>query len=118
MEHNFPTTLRTYHLNPSTTSREVLYTCPAKHTAILKALFLANTGSSSVDTDIELNDLSNGGWHMIYHTTAAGKSTNYVTDTVLFVLEAGDQIGVTTASANSVDVILTVAEMYDPARNP
>lgn len=117
MEQAFPTTFRTYHVQPSTTARTVVYTVPENHTAYVRALFLANTTNSTVDTQIEWYDSSEATYNILYKVDAAGKTTKSEYDTILFVLEAGDQLTAKLATASSIDVVVTVGEFFDPARN-
>lgn len=117
MEHAFPVTHRTHHILPSTTARTTVYTCPNKHTAYVRALFLANVTNSTVEATVEWYDSSESSYNILYKVNVDGKSTASEYDTVLFVLEAGDQITVKTSTASSVDTIVTVGEFFDPARN-
>lgn len=96
------------------TAYEAVYTCPANAVAEVTFIHVVNGGSSTNSVEVE--------WYIAADDYTShflkGKSIN-ASDYVNFinidlVLQAGDEIRVTPASAGHIDTILTVTETFIP----
>jgi len=98
----------------SGTTYETVYTCPANCTAELTFVHVVNGGGSTNSVDVE--------WYVSADSYTShflkGKSlgaSDYITFTNIdLVLQTGDEIRVTPASAGHIDTILTVTETFVP----
>jgi hypothetical protein len=98
----------------SGTTYETVYTCPANCTAELTFVHVVNGGGSTNSVDVE--------WYVSADSYTShflkGKSlgaSDYITFTNIdLVLQPGDEIRVTPASAGHIDTILTVTETFVP----
>ena len=86
------------------TSEVTVYTVPADTTAIILGCNLASTYSSSVDVTVKINTT-----HLIKDVPVPSGSALSVLDGKI-VAEAGDTIKVTSDTASSVDVVVSVME--------
>ena len=109
---------RTYFLKPSSTSRETLYTCPNKHTSKVNTLILTNSYGSSIVMLVEYYDASTTTYYTLFDKSVATKdSVLLYSGGSIAVLESGDKLIVTAATADSITAIATVHELLDSARN-
>jgi len=98
----------------SGTTYETVYTCPANCIAEITFVHVVNGGGSTNSVEVE--------WYVSADSYTShflkGKSLNaseYVTfSDIDLVLQAGDEIRVTPASAGHIDTILTVTETFVP----
>lgn len=98
----------------SGTAYETVYTCPANCIAEITFVHVVNGGGSTNSVEVE--------WYVAADNYTShflkGKSLNasdYVTfSDIDLVLQAGDEIRVTPASAGHIDTILTVTETFVP----
>ena len=98
----------------SGTTYETVYTCPANCIAEITFVHVVNGGGFTNSVEVE--------WYVSADNYTShflkGKSLNaseYVTfSDIDLVLQAGDEIRVTPASAGHIDTILTVTETFVP----
>lgn len=108
---------RTSFLKPSTTSREVLYTCPDAHTGYLNLVILTNSDTTSRTILVEIYDTSETEYNTLFDKTVQTKDSTFFDSGGHIVLDAGDQIVLTATTADTITAIATVEEVFDKPRN-
>ena len=102
-------TYKSYFVDLTTTSKTLIYTVPAKTTAIVKTIQLTNE-SGNVNTQVYVTDTSASIEYEVSHSTLAARSTeNFAKGSI--VLEAGDLIKIQAATANTVTGVISVLEI-------
>jgi len=109
-----PARIRSVYGHNSGTTTEEVYVCPANATAEVTFIHVVNGGASTNSIELE--------WYVSADSYTShflkGKSLNasdYITFTNIdLVLQPGDKIQVTPASAGHIDTILTVTETFVP----
>jgi len=109
-----PARIRSVYGHNSGTTTEEVYVCPANATAEVTFIHVVNGGASTNSIEVE--------WYVAADSYTShflkGKSLNasdYITFTNIdLVLQPGDKIQVTPASAGHIDTILTVTETFVP----
>ena len=109
-----PARIRSVYGHNSGTTTEEVYVCPANATAEVTFIHVVNGGASTNSIELE--------WYVAADSYTShflkGKSLNasdYITFTNIdLVLQPGDKIQVTPASAGHIDTILTVTETFVP----
>ena len=93
----------------------VVYTTPAKHTAKVILLFIANKTSGNKTVTIKWHDAHNN----VDYTIVGGyvvSAYNFLKfDQAYLVLNAGDYMTVTPEAGADMDATVSVEEYYDPA---
>lgn len=112
-----PMTPRTYALTPSTTSREIVYTVPANHTAFINVLILTNSDTTLRNMLVEWYDASATTYQTLFDKNIQTKDSTFFDSGGNIVLEAGDQIVVTASVVDQLTCIVTSQELFDPTRN-
>ena len=109
-----PARIKSVYGHNTGTSTEVVYTCPANAVAEVTFIHVVNGGASTNTVEVE--------WYVAADSYTShflkGKSIN-ASDYVSFneidlVLQPGDKIQVTPASAGHIDTIITVTETFVP----
>jgi hypothetical protein len=102
-------TYKSYFVDLTTTNKTLIYTVPAKTTALVKTIQLTNE-TGIVNAQIYVTDSSASVEYEIAHITMTARSTNnFAFGTV--VLEAGDLIKIQAASANTITGIISVLQI-------
>jgi len=92
-----------------------IYTCPPNYTAKVVLLLVCNLTSGNKTVQVHWYDSSTGGTHHIVsgYTVSAYNFLKF--DQSYLVLNAGDNMTVTTEAGSTMDATLTVEEYFDPA---
>jgi len=101
--------------NLTTTADTVVYTCPAETETIVKNIQVHNYGGSNVVFESCVN--RGGVDYDITHLTLSGKDSRNALSGVL-VLEEGDALKVTAASANFISGAVSYVEVRSDTKNP
>ena len=117
MAHPLAESPRTSFLQPSTISRETLYTVPNKHTGMLVVFILTNSDTVTRTMLVEYYDVSTTTYHTLFHKDVAGHDSVIFGEHGSVVLEAGDKLVLTATTANTITAIATVHETLDAGRN-
>jgi hypothetical protein len=102
----------------TTTTQTTVYTVPNNHSAVIKALLVANTDSATRSIDLQWyhEDANSTKNILVGHSIDGGSFEAVFNDTVPIYLHAGDILYVTAATANTIVVTVSVEEYYDPNR--
>ena len=102
----------------TTTDQTIVYTVPNNHSAIVRALLIANTDTANRNIDLKWHHLDVASTKSILegHTIDGGTFEAVFNDNIPFYLHAGDILYVTAATANTIIVTISVDEYYDPNR--
>jgi hypothetical protein len=102
-------TYKSYFVDLTTTNKTLIYTVPAKTTALVKTIQLTNE-TGTVNAQVYVTDSSASIEYEIAHITMTARSTNnFAFGTV--VLEAGDLIKIQAASANTITGVISVLQI-------
>jgi hypothetical protein len=102
----------------TSTDQTTIYTVPNNHSAIVKALIIANTDSSNRNIDLKWYHADDATTHSIlegYQITGSNFEA-VLNDNIPLYLHAGDILYVTAATANTIVTTISVEEYYDPNR--
>lgn len=99
-----PNTLTNYTSSSVGTTAVTVYTVPAATTGTIVGLNLANTSASSIDVDVQA-----AGVYLVKAVPVPAGAALSVLDGKL-VVKTGETVQVTSDTATSVDVILSVLE--------
>lgn len=102
----------------TSTSQTTIYTVPNNHSAIVKALIIANTDPSNRNIDLKWYHADNATTKSILegHQITGSNFEAVLNDNVPLYLHAGDILYVTAATANTIVTTISVEEYYDPNR--
>ena len=102
----------------TSTSQTTIYTVPNNHSAVVKALIIANTDSSNRNIDLKWYHADDATTHSILegHQITGSNFEAVLNDNVPLYLHAGDILYVTAATANTIVTTISVEEYYDPNR--
>ena len=102
----------------TSTDQTTIYTVPNNHSAIVKALIIANTDSSNRNIDLKWYHADDATTHSILegHQITGSNFEAVLNDNVPLYLHAGDILYVTAATANTIVTTISVEEYYDPNR--
>jgi len=102
-------TYKSYFVDLTTTNKTLIYTVPAKTTALVKTIQLTNE-TGTVNAQIYVTDSSASIEYEIAQITMTARSTNnFAFGTI--VLEAGDLIKIQAASANTITGVISVLQI-------
>jgi hypothetical protein len=109
-----PSRIRSVYGHNTGTTVENVYTCPANCVAELTFVHVVNGGGSTNSVDVEWyvaeDDYTS---HFLSgKSLGSGDTTTFID--IDLVLQPGDRIQVTPASAGHIDTILTVTETFVP----
>lgn len=99
--------------NTGTTTEDV-YTCPDHCTAEVTFIHVVNGGSGNVDVDVEWYVAADSYTSHFLHGKNVSSSDYINFKDIDLVLQPGDIIKVTPATAGHLDTILTVTETFIP----
>jgi len=102
----------------TSTSQTTIYTVPNNHSAVVKALIIANTDTSNRNIDLKWYHADDATTHSILegHQITGSNFEAVLNDNVPLYLHAGDILYVTAATANTIVATISVEEYYDPNR--
>lgn len=100
------------------TNATVLYTCPNNFSAIVRYLHISNNSNSTKKVYMQFYHKDDNEYHYIANgLSMAGNSVTNLVNGGFFNLHAGDKILAYGETTNTMDVMISVEEYYDPARN-
>ena len=96
---------------------DVLYTCPAKHSATIDLLFLNNNNSGNKKIFVQLFIKESGLYHYLLkdHSISSNSSFNVLGSSVLHLHE-DDKIVLHGETTNTIEATISVRERYNPNR--
>ena len=98
-------------------SATAVYTCPANFSAITRYLHISNNNSSTKKVYVQFYHAGDEEYHYIANALSmAGNSIANLVDGNYFNLHSGDKILVYVETANTMEVIVSVEEYFDPNR--
>jgi len=102
----------------TSTSQTTIYTVPNNHSAVVKALIIANTDTSNRNIDLKWYHADDASTHSILegHQISGSNFEAVLNDNVPLYLHAGDILYVTAATADTIVTTISVEEYYDPNR--
>jgi hypothetical protein len=102
----------------TSTNQTTIYTVPNNHSAVVKALIIANTDTSNRNIDLKWYHADDATTHSILegHQVTGSNFEAVLNDNVPLYLHAGDILYVTAATANTIVTTISVEEYYDPNR--
>lgn len=109
--------LRSVGTNLTAGAANVIYTCPANHTAKVELLFIANTTSGNKTVSIKWHDTSLNTDYFIVGGYTLSAFNFLKIDGSYLVLNAGDYLTVTPEAASTMDATVSVEEYFDPMNN-
>lgn len=93
----------------------VVYTCPANFGAIARYLHISNNNTSTKKVYVQFYHAEDTAYHYIANgLSMAGHSVTNLVNGGYFNLHAGDKIVVYGETANTMEVIVSVEEYYNP----
>ena len=99
-------------------SATVVYTCPANFSAITRYLQIRNNSTSTKKVFVQFYHAEDNEYHYIANgLSMAGHSVVNLVNGGYFNLHAGDKIAVYSETANTMEVLVSVEEYFDPNRN-
>ena len=97
-------------------SGNVLYTCPAIHTATIDMLMITNGNTTSQKITVEFYDANGTSYHnLIKEKIVAANTALNVLDAARMHLHSGDKI-VVSKDGGTFDATISVREFYNPNR--
>ncbi len=98
-------------------SATVVYTCPANFSAITRYLHISNSSNSTKKVYVQFYHAEDGEYHYIANALSmVGNSISNLVGDSYFNLHSGDKIAVYGETANTMEVIVSVEEYFDPNR--
>ena len=95
----------------------VVYTCPASFSAVTRYLHISNNNSSTKKVYVQFYHSSDEEYHYIANALSmAGNSVTNLVNGGYFNLHSGDKIVVYGETTNTMEVIVSLEEYYDPNR--
>ncbi len=96
----------------------VLYTCPNNFSAIVRYLHLSNNSNSTKKVYVQFYHKDDDEYHYIANgLSMLGHSVNNLVNGGYFNLHSGDKLLAYGETTNTMDIMISVEEYYDPARN-
>lgn len=96
-------------------SATVVYTCPANFGAITRYLHISNNNNSTKKVFVQFYHAEDTAYHYIANgLSMAGHSVTNLVNGGYFNLHAGDKIVVYGETANTMEVVVSVEEYYNP----
>lgn len=93
----------------------VVYTCPANHTAKVELVFVANTTSGNKTISIKWHDLNENKDFFIVGGYTVSAYNFLKIDGSYLVLNGGDYMSITPEAGSVMDATISVEEYFDPA---
>ena len=92
-----------------------IYTCPPSHDATIDFLHISNGSTSTQNVTVQWYHADTNTYHHIVNDKAiAGKDVYNIITADRLHLHAGDKIVVYGETANTIEVIVSVEEYYNP----
>ena len=107
--------LRSIGKNLTSGTSNILYTCPANHTAKAVLLLVSNGTSGNKTITIQWHDITTGESYSITSGYILSGNGFLVFDQSYLVLNAGDFITATPEAGSTMSSIFTVEEFFDPS---
>lgn len=96
----------------------VLYTCPSNFSAIVRYLHISNNDNPAKRVYVQFYHKDDDEYHYIANgLRLTGHSVTNLVNGSFFNLHAGDKLLAYGETTNTMDVMVSVEEYYDPARN-
>lgn len=96
----------------------VLYTCPNNFSAIVRYLHISNNNPSNKKVYVQFYHKDDDQYHYIANgLSMPGHSVDNLVNGGFFNLHAGDKIVAYSETTNTMDIMVSVEEYYDPSRN-
>jgi len=93
----------------------VVYTCPANFGAITRYLHISNNNTATKKVFVQFYHAEDNAYHYIANgLSMSGHSVTNLVNGGYFNLHAGDKIAVYGETANTMEVIVSVEEYYNP----
>ena len=93
----------------------VVYTCPANFGAITRYLHLSNSSNSTKKVFVQFYHAEDAEYHYIANgLSMAGHSVDNLVNGGYFNLHSGDKIVVYSETADTIEVMVSVEEYYNP----
>ena len=98
-------------------SATVVYTCPANFSAIARYLHISNSSTSTKKVYVQFYHADDNEYHYIANgLSMAGHSVANLVNGGYFNLHSGDKIMVYGETTNTMEVLVSVEEYFDPNR--
>ena len=98
-------------------SATVVYTCPANFSAITRYLHISNSAISTKKVFVQFYHADDNEYHYIANgLSMSGHSVVNLVNGGYFNLHSGDKILVYAETTNTMEVLVSVEEYFDPAR--
>tara|TARA_R100001509_G_C4712233_1_gene163737 strand:+ start:162 stop:533 length:372 start_codon:yes stop_codon:yes gene_type:complete len=98
-------------------SADVVYTVPTNYSAIIKFLHLSNGTNSSKKASVQFFDAASSAYKFILNEfSMSGHTAHDVVSGNELALHQGDKIVAFIEAGMTLDVVISVQEYYDPAR--
>jgi hypothetical protein len=98
-------------------SATVVYTCPANFSAITRYLHISNSSASTKKVFVQFYHADDNEYYYIANgLSMAGHSVVNLVNGGYFNLHSGDKIMVYGETANTMEVLVSVEEYFDPNR--
>jgi len=95
----------------------VVYSCPSSFSSITRYLHISNSSNSTKKVFVQFYHADDDEYHYIANgLNMAGHSVTNLVNGGYFNLHAGDKILVYGETANTMEVLVSVEEYFDPAR--
>ena len=99
-------------------SATVVYTCPANFSSIARYLHISNSSTSTKKVYVQFYHADDNEYHYIANgLSMSGHSVANLVNGAYFNLHAGDKIMVYGETANTMEVLVSVEEYFDPNRS-
>jgi len=96
----------------------LVYTCPANFSAITRYLHISNSANSTQKVYVQFYHAEDTEYHYIANgLSMAGHSVTNLVNGGYFNLHSGDKIYVYGETTNTMEVLVSVEEYYDPNRS-
>ena len=101
-------------VNLTSTNLTTVYTVPAKTTAIVREMFIANYDSSARNLNIQWTDTSASATYSLIHDKQVATDDYLRLDNLNVFLDATDVLKVQAATADAFYVSVFIEELYTP----
>jgi|TARA_R110000787_G_scaffold98791_2_gene203154 hypothetical protein len=104
---------RTKFRNPQTTAREVIYSCPNNYLGELALVIFTNEDASTARVmKLEVYDADRAEYHTVFYESLPAIDSFIFDRGQYIMLDPGDQIVLTSTTANTISVTVTIKEVY------
>jgi hypothetical protein len=98
-------------------SANVVYTCPPFHDATIEFLHITNGSSSTENITLQWYHADTNTYHhLLNDKSVPGKDVYNVVTSDRIHLHAGDKIAAFDGSSSSLEVFISVKQLYNPSR--